>query len=109
MSVINIKQGDRRPVAEVVITRGGVAVDLSAVSTITFKMRLVGSKTLKIDSPAVVTDAANGIVEYRWAVGDTDTPGRYNQEWELIWSDDTTETFPTLPTSIVIIHGDLDN
>lgn len=109
MSIINVKQNDRRPVAEATITRGGVVVNLSTVSGVTFKMRPFGSKTLKVDSAAVVTDAVNGVVEYRWAVGDTETPGRYNQEWELLWPDDTTETFPTLPTGIVIIHGDLDS
>lgn len=109
MSVINIKQNDRRPVAEATITRGGEAVDLSTVSGVTFKMRPFGRKDLKVNSSAVVTDDVNGVVEYRWSIGDTDTPGRYNQEWQLLWPDGTTETFPTLPTSIVIVLGDLDS
>lgn len=106
--IINIKQGDRRPVAEVTITRGGVPVDLDLSASVTFKMRYQGRKDLVVDSSAVVTDSPNGLVEYRWGIGETDVPGTYEAEWEVLWLDSTPETFPTLGTDIVVIHGDLD-
>jgi len=109
--MIHIKQGDRRPVADITITRGsaGTPVDLSLASSVTFKMRYRNRKTLKVNSAAVITNAVAGEVEYRWASGDTDTPGMYVAEWEVLWNDGTTETFPTLNTDIVRIGGDLDN
>jgi hypothetical protein len=106
--IINIKQGDRRPVAEVTITRGGVPVSLAAAASVTFKMRYQGRKDLTINSSAVVTDAVEGLVEYRWGQGETDIPGKYEAEWEVLWLDSTTETFPTLGSDIVVVHGDLD-
>ena len=106
--IINIKQGDRRPAAEVSLTRGGSPVVLDQAASVTFKMRYQGQKALVIDSSAVVTDPIEGTVEYRWSVGDTDVPGTYEAEWEVLWLDGTPETFPTLGTDIVVIHGDLD-
>lgn len=109
--MIHIKQGDRRPVAEITITRGAAAtpVDLSLASSVTFKMRYRNRIELKVNSSAIVTDAVNGVVEYRWAIGDTDTPGMYLAEWEVLWNDSTIETFPTLFQDVVRIGGDLDN
>jgi len=106
--MISIKQDDRRPVAEITITRGGVAVDLTLASTVIFKMTQRGQITKKVDSSAVITDAVGGVVEYRWAAGDTDTPGWYGAEWEVLWNDGKTETFPTLVNDTVLVVGDLD-
>jgi len=106
--MISIKQDDRRPVADITITRGGIAVDLSLASSVTFKMTQRGKIDKKVDSAAVITGAVAGEVEYRWAAGDTDTPGTYRAEWEVLWNDGKTETFPTLVNDVVLVIGDLD-
>jgi len=103
-----IKQNDRRPVASTVITRGGVIVDLDTAAGVTFKMKRFGRVDLKVNSAAVITDAANGAVEYRWSAGDTDEAGKYFAEYEVLWADSTTETFPSLSHEIVLITSDLD-
>lgn len=106
--MIHIKQGDRRPAAPATIKRGTTVVDLSTATSVTFKMTNFYEMQKKVDAAADVTDAVNGEVEYRWADGDTDTPGKYYAEWEVLWSDGTPETFPTAVPDIVIVYGDLD-
>ena len=103
-----IKQNDQRPFYEVPITRGGVAVDLSTASGVTFKMRQRGKVENYVESAGIVTDGPNGIVEYRWSAGDTDTSGMYYAEWEVLWPDSTTETFPTLNYEYVLVESSLD-
>lgn len=104
MSLTQIKQNDRRPYAT-----KELGFDLSDVSGITFKMRLRGKIDLTVNSAAVITDESAGSIEYRWAAGDTILPGLYNNEWEVLFSDGTTQTFPTLPVDVVLILSDLDN
>ena len=106
--MIYVKQNDRRPAAPAILKRGGTIVDLTSATSVTFKMRRINSLDLKVDNSAYVTDASAGAVEYRWAAIDTDTSGEYLAEWEVLWSDGTTETFPTVDYDIVLITSDLD-
>jgi hypothetical protein len=106
--MIQVKQNDRRPVATATIKRGGSVVPLSGASYVQFKMTERTSQQLKVNATAVIVSAAAGTVEYRWAIGDTDTPGTYDAEWEVNWADGTSETFPTNHFDIVVIYGDLD-
>lgn len=106
--MIHIKQNDRRPAAPATLKRGDAVVDLTAATSVTFKMRQIHKLDLKVNNTVYVVDASVGQVEYRWGVGDTDTPGEYLAEWEVLWSDGTTETFPTVDYDIVLITSDLD-
>ena len=107
--MMNMKQNDRRPAMPATIKRGTQIVPLTSAMSVTFKMRpAYGPLELKVNSAAVVTNAATGQVEYRWAAGDTDTVGEFLAEWEVLWADGTTETFPTIDYDRVIIHDDLD-
>lgn len=106
--MITVKQNDRRPPASQTLKRGTTVVPLTDATGVTFKMRYEGKKDLKVNTAASIVDAANGGVKYNWQEGDTDTPGVYYAEWEVIWSDGTPETFPTLGYEIVLITGDLD-
>lgn len=103
-----IKQNDQRPFYQTTLTRGGVAVDLSTASGLTFKMRKQGRVENKVDSSAIILTPASGIVEYRWNAGDTDEAGTYFAEFEVLWPDSTTETFPSLSYEIVRVESDLD-
>ena len=71
-------------------------------------MRLAGETTLKIDKKEadVLAPATGGRLRYRWRVGDTDTVGKFEAEFEI--------TFPTLtspppgggPTSEILTAPD---
>jgi hypothetical protein len=69
---------DRNPAIADTVTIGGVPVDLTTL-TVTFKMRAVGSSTLKVNA-AVSTKEADGDWTYNWGANDLDTAGEF-----LVW------------------------
>jgi hypothetical protein len=106
-----LKAHDRKPSIQVTLGFVGSSTvpDLAGAS-VSFIMRLTGSSGApKVNSPAVIVDAGTGVIRYDWAVGDTDTPGEYEAEWEVIGSDGLAQTFPTDAYNTVIIYADLDN
>lgn len=106
-----IKRGDRRPYFRVLLTQtdpgnplNTVPVDLTSAAGVKFLLKQ--TSTLKVTAPAVFVDQAAGIVEYRWAAGDTDTPGTYNAEFEVDWGGEP-QTFPASGYFTCIINDDL--
>jgi hypothetical protein len=91
-----MKQNDRRPYLQIAFTdSAGAAVDLTSAQAVYFSMRNKASGTVKVNrQAAVVTSATGGLVEYRWASGDTDTVGVYQAEFEIEWSTGVYETQP---------------
>jgi hypothetical protein len=58
----------------------------------------------KVNQVMTVTDAENGVIQYDWQAGDTDTVGSYYAEFQVTYSDYSVETFPnggSLSVSVV--------
>lgn len=95
MADFSIKRGDTEPaLAATLEDDEGNPVDLTNVNGVDFHMKDPRESGTKVDAAATVTDGANGVVEYRWASGDTDTPGEYDAEFEVTYSGGGVETFP---------------
>lgn len=77
--------GNRSPsITEQLTYEDGTIVDLTNPSaTVKFKMRAVGTSTLKVDANATITTAATGQVRYDWAALDVDTAAEYLCWWEV--------------------------
>ena len=62
-SLLTYYVGNRNPSITETITSNGVIVDLTG-KTVRFKMRAVGSSTLKVDQPINNVPDATGVVRY---------------------------------------------
>ena len=110
MADFSIKSNDRLPVIKATLNTAGAPVNLTGATKVDFIMRSKGpTGSLKVNSPAVVVDPTGGIVRYDWAVGDTDTPGNYEAEWEVTWGDGKPQTFPTTSYHDIEVRADLDS
>lgn len=115
MADFTIKQGDTRPGMTAQLKDNEVPIDLTAATSVTFKMAPDAGGSLTVDSPCVFIDRDTGIVMYEWTTGDTATVGFYNIEFEIVWADLGVETVPNDdvegndgPYYIVEIKADLD-
>ena len=110
-----IKQNDTAPayvydMQDDVDTESPTAINLTSATSVTFKMRLEGTTGApKVDAAMEITTPASGRVTYEWAAGDTDTPGTYEVEYEILWNDGTIETVPNNGYDSVIVYDDLDD
>lgn len=109
-----IKENDTGPPYQVTLTRtvAGVTsnMDLTNATAVKFKMRKTGTVGIpKVNAVMTYTDRANGGVQHAWAVGDTDTPGTFDLEFEVTWSDGTVQTIPNDSYLSVTVKGDLDS
>jgi hypothetical protein len=89
-----IKQGDTSPALRVALKYDDCKAVNTTDATVMFHMREYGGTTPVISAAGVVV-SIGGIVEYRWAGGDTDALGSYEAEFEITYADGTVETFPS--------------
>jgi Rib/alpha/Esp surface antigen-like repeat protein len=108
MSTFYIKQNDTAPALQMTLTDpSNDPVDLTSAESITFHMRESG-QAIKIEGEATVVDASAGTVKYDWAAGDTDTPGNYQCEVEITYTNGTVHTIPNEGYGTVVITEELD-
>ena len=102
-----IKQNDTSPALQATLQDyAGTAISLVG-ATVRFHMKgLDGS--LAIDSPMIITSAADGVIRYNWQTSDTDTAGTYNAEFEVTYSDLSVETFPNTGNIAIVITPELN-
>jgi len=106
---VTIKQGDTLPVLRRRFTddSGGV-IDLSAASSVNFRMRPIGSNgeptveaAATIDDPAP-SDPDDPQVSYAWQAGDTAMAGTYEAEFEIVFATGDRLTVPN--DGAMIVH-----
>lgn len=97
-----IKQNDTSPSLQATLKDANNNPINLVAATVMFHLKSLDG-TIKVDAEMTVTDADNGVVQYDWQSGDTDTAGSYYAEFEVTYSDASVETFPNnsnLPISI---------
>ena len=104
----SMKAHDRLPSIQATLTSGGTPVDLTG-ATVNFIMVPTKGTTPMVDAAAVIVNATSGVVRYDWQTGDTATPGTYQAEWQITFSDGRKQTAPTLTYHSISILADLDN
>lgn len=100
MPDFEITQGDLLPSFRVQIKEDGAILDLTtAVSADVIIYNDIGGGvpgTALLNLPAVIeTPKTNGIVRYDWVAGQTNNPGLYLIQVEIMWPSSKPETAPT--------------
>lgn len=110
---ILIKAGDTAPtVLAVLLDAAGEPVDL-VDATVRFVMADAETRDIKVNSPAQVrqvgsgTDGSRGAVAYVWQANQTNPAGKYLAEFEVLFSNGQTQSFPTESYVDVTIFEDL--
>lgn len=104
-----IKQGDTLPPITATLEDVDGAVDLTDASAVLFKMQPIAGGAMTVDDAATIASPSTaGQVSYAWQAGDTDTPGWYNAEWEVTFTDQSVATFPNEKNLLIEIRADLN-
>lgn len=110
--IFRIKKGDTsKPIRfhlKRKTTTGTADVDLTG-ATVVLDMRERNSRAQKIDGQACNIDVeAEGKGSYDLSASEVDTPGTYDAELLVTYSDSTKETFPEDETIVVEIYEDIE-
>lgn len=107
-ATFTIKQNDRLPsIQATCVDADGNPVDLTGNTGAEFHMKAVDGGVAKVDAAAVVVNEVTGVLRYDWAEGDTDTVGEFLAEFEVIFPDDKSQTFPNFENILITIVDDL--
>ena len=110
---IRYKMGDTIPLQYAIEewnidTQGVEAYDLAG-KTVTFSMRGYDADDWLIaDQPCSVVSASEGLVEYAWATGETDTAGMYRAVFKVINAEGKVSSFPEYGIQALWIIDDGD-
>lgn len=104
-----VKAHDQLPSVQAALTTATGPVDLTEATGVSFIMQPTAGGATKVNAAAViVSPATSGVVRYDWAVGDTNTAGDYQGEWQVTWTGGRKQTFPTVGYHSITIAPDLD-
>lgn len=108
ITTFSIRRGDLDPpIRPTLEYSDGSPIDLAGVSSVKLLMRRPGTYNT-IEKTAEVYDAENGVVQYAWVAGDTDTPGDYEAEWEVTFANGSKFTAPNRTKTHIMIFDDLN-
>src|SRR5260370_1247076 len=97
MADFTIKRNDLLPpLVATLLGSDGASYQIPTDSTVTLRLRSVNPTLgIKVSSSTVtISDALQGLVQYDWQEGDTDTSGLYNFEFEVTLVSGKRITFP---------------
>lgn len=91
-----IKQNDTLPNLPFQIFEpdGSTPLDLTNADDVFLCVRTTATSEELFKNRVVIDDASNGICYYAWSAADTRTPGNYQYEFEIQWSDGNIQTVP---------------
>jgi hypothetical protein len=93
-----IKQGDTAPALRATLKRGdGAVVDLTAAEKVQFLLEDESENVLVDDDLSgnvSLVNAPQGVVQYSWKDGETDSTGQKNGEFIVVFESGKKETFP---------------
>ncbi|MBT4995828.1 MAG: hypothetical protein HOM88_05090 [Hellea sp.] len=103
-----IKQNDTAPSIEAVLTDAtGRARSMTNASAIKFHMTSEGGTSIVTDGLGAVVNASKGIVKYDWQPGDTANTGIHSAEFQIDYTNGTSETFPNTGYIKIIVRSEL--
>jgi hypothetical protein len=103
----SIKQNDTSPSLQATLKDAALdPINLTGAS-VRLHMKSVDG-TLKIDEAITIVTPLQGIIQYDWQSGDTDTVGTYYVEFEVTYSDNSVETFPNNGSKVVSVVKELN-
>jgi hypothetical protein len=103
----NIKQNDTSPSLEATLKDAQLVPVNLVGSSVNLHMQSLGG-VIKINEAMSITDADNGVVQYDWLTGDTDTVGTYYVEFQVTYADGSIETFPNNSNIAVSVVRELN-
>ena len=112
--IFKIKRNDTLPVLQLnIVARGSLGqkmdYNLSGVSSITFSMA-DNCDNLKVHQQSAQTVCSSeGIIQYVWQDGDTDTSGTYQGEFELTYATGQRMSLPQMGSIKIEIFDDINS
>ena len=87
IEVFYIGQGKTLPYYDAQVRDEDGAVTLSTITAVYFSLKNLSTGSVVLSKPALVVNQVEGLAEYQWAVGDTDTVGEYAAEFTFLTPD----------------------
>lgn len=106
MADFHLKKSDLLPVLEATLVDANRnPIDVSAATSIVFKMRILTSDPF-IDITATVISGPAGRVDVPWASPDTDVPGNYKAMFKVTFPGPLVMSVPNKGCKTVLIEDD---
>jgi hypothetical protein len=86
-----------------------IPLDFTLAVSVKLIMKLEGAGTTKVNAAGSFYSRAGGVLEYDWTSTDTNAPGHYQGEFEVIWPGAQKQTVPTESYFTIDVLADLDN
>lgn len=101
--IFYLKQDDLAPVLEATLKDKDGAVNLIGL-TVTFRMcDSTGARKVDDQAASFVTDGSDGVVQYAWQSGDTDTAGTFRGEFVVAFAGPKPMSFPNAGAIQIVI------
>jgi hypothetical protein len=109
MADFTIKRHDTRPSLSATLKRDGVAIDLTAATSVKLILKQQTTPFTAVTGTCTIVTPASGIIRYDWIAADTAVAGTYDCEFEINWGGGNKETVPNDKEKVVDIRADIDN